>query len=401
MLRLIAYFLLLFLSVGCFQPCSADDAPIAAATSSEVSVPLNPASHDKDVSTSEFNMMVQPSSDASVKRNRFTAAPLYGQVEQKQQSPSAARKSGGLFGFLNPLGGTQRALQGLEDPIGGLANPIRQLRSPLQKLQQPIRELRRPLEELNEPLERLDSSIQNLRTPVDELQRPLTNLEQPIRDLNQPLRSLQQPINSLSTPLKKLDKRVNQLNAGVNGLKSPMNSVSTQVSALRAPLSDLVRPVENIGTPLNRIATPLNRLSTPIEHLSPAVGQLSTSVTGLREQVANLQDQVKTLRTSMNDIARNISLAVAFGAITISVAIFAHRKIPAATQPTRTVMETVEDSPPRSTGSVSESSSAEVPWSTSRRPSPHKSSRKTVITTAPIAPEESLEALQPDTKSGD
>lgn len=298
---------------------------------------------------------------------------------------------GGLLGGLSPLSGLegtetqlrrlQRPLRELQEPLHELSAQVEALSGPLAGLQEPISGLPGPLSSLRDQVQSLNFPIYSLVAPVAELRQPLSNLEMPISELSMPLGDLRQPLSDLRAPLSGLQRPLQGLSGPLNGLvdstarlNQPLGAVSARLAALNQPIGRLSAPIAQLSGPLGSIRQPLTGIPQPVK-------DLSDSVLALRGEVEGLHQTVGDLKQAILDIARYVSLAIITGAVIVCAALFIHRKIPSAVQPTRTTVkkkagEAIDMNPPQGgsprVGEVMET--------------------ETVMTTEPIDEQEAKEA---------
>lgn len=239
-------------------------------------------------------------------------------------------KASGIFGTL--FGGAINPVSGsLDSTTAGLyrtAGSIRALQAPLNALSTPIHELSVPIDQLAKPINDLSTPITDLAKPIDELKQPLKNLATPIEGLQTPVNDLSHSASGLNKPLDGLSQRLVNLGKPLNGIEQPLNGMQAPLKALPGPITGLVDPLRSLQQPLTRLQKPLTDLASPIQ--------------GLAVEMHELRMQVSEAENTTLEVGRDITLAIIFGSSVVAYAIWAHRKVPAATEPTVTIMERQE-----------------------------------------------------------
>jgi hypothetical protein len=189
--------------------------------------------------------------------------------------------------------------------------------------------------------------LESLGAPLNDLAEPLSGLAQPLTGLANPLTGLAQPINNLAQPLTGLQPPVSQLSHSVSGLDQPLQGLGDDIVRLREPLTGIQQPLVGIQEPLSALPGPLTGLVEPLRGLQePLVGLrqplngLARPIRGLQSEMHSLRGQISRLEMTIMDIGRNVTLAIVFGCSIIAYAIWTHRRVPSAVEPTVTTMHT-------------------------------------------------------------
>ena len=285
----------------------------------------------------------------------------------------------GPFNIMGSLNGTQKQLRDLQSPIRQLREPIADLHAPISSLTGPLSDLKDPMVQLRQPIENLREPLTGLRQPMEDLKQPLSDLRSPMQDLKNPISDLKGPINELRGPVSELKAPLYMVERSTKALTPSLNGVSNSLDSMRQPIGKLYAPIDKLHKPLSDIAGPLGELGAPMNGLPKPLNELTASTTELTNEVGSLRKQLGSLQNSIESIASNISYAVIFGSLMVCLALFLHRRIPSATAPTRTTVESIDDeqfSPDNESGDSS----------------PHEHHHVTVMTTEPV-PESELKHM--------
>jgi hypothetical protein len=211
------------------------------------------------------------------------------------------------------------------DGLDNTASSLSTTAASMHYLQQPLDRLALPISGLAEPLSGLSQPLTGLAQPITELAQPITNLSQPVTGLQAPLRQLSESASGLGQPIRGLGDEMVGLQRPLIGIQRPLLGIQEPLRALPGPLSGLVEPLHGLQQPLVGLQRPLNGLAMPIA--------------GLRSEMHQLRAQISLLEVTIMDIGRNVTLAIVFGCSIIAYAIWTHRRVPAAVEPTVTTMQ--------------------------------------------------------------